>query len=231
MTSQALVGLLAGVQEVRALRAYYPVPRRGIATGIEATAVKAHGRASVVLLSSHFERYFYALNEQAIQWLNLQGCTVDRFPEQLLLLHSKQALDEVAEMAWERRAGALRDFVAHQGPLWGAIGVPVILDAEPLLAFMKAPNPKTLKRFFKLYGVEDIFASTTYKAHTRSDYYLTLNELVDKRNNIAHGNAQTEALPLDITHYLDIVERFCRSADKRMGRTLKGIAQSQERPW
>ncbi len=41
------------------------------------------------------------------------------------------------------------------------MGVPVVLDAEPLLSFMKTPNPKTIKRFFKLYGVEDIFASAT----------------------------------------------------------------------
>lgn len=231
MTSQALTGLSGGVAEVKALRARYPVPRGGIPTGIEAVAAKAHGRACVVLLSSHLERYIYAVNEEAVDWLNSRCCGLENFCEEFLLIHSRAAIDSLASKSWEKRGSALRDFVAIQAPFWSEGGTTGKLLHEPLLSWMKAPNPKSLERFYRLYGTQNIFEKVTRTQGAKSALYLGIRELVEKRNNIAHGDVQTEALPTDVTRYLSAVSKFANSADKQMARLLKYMSASGDRPW
>lgn len=231
MSSQSLNGLLAGVAEVRALRTRYPVPRRGIATGIEAVAAKAHGRACVVLLSSHLERYIHAVNEEAVDWLNNHRCGLDRFHEEFLLTQSRGAVDELANKSWEKRGSALRNFITTHGPFWTEGGTTGDLLHEPLLTWMKAPKPESLVRFYRLYGIPNIFESVTRSRAAKGALYLGLKELVEKRNNIAHGDAQTEALPMDVTRYLQAVAKFATSADKGMARSLKHMSASKSGPW
>jgi hypothetical protein len=231
MTSTALAGLLAGVEEVRSLRTHYPVPRGGIATGVEAVAAKAHGRACVVLLCSHYERYIYAVNEEACEWLNSLQCQLDAFPTSFLLQHTKIPIEELAARDWLNREAALRDFITKHGPIWTGPGVSGQLDHEQMLVWMKAPKPKSLKRFYALYGIDDIFKAVTRNPSTRGDLFFRLGDLVDKRNNIAHGDAQTEALPVDVTAYLNAVSKFSSSADSVLSRTLKKLTGSAARPW
>lgn len=151
------------------MRTHYPVPKRGLPTGGKALAVKAHGRACVVLLSSHLDRYVYAINEEAIDWLNSQLCTLANFSENFLLQHSKNAVDDLANRSWEKRGTALRSFVASHGPVWAADGTSGSLDAGAMLAWMKSPTPESLERFYRLYGVSNIFGSVTRKPfHSRS---------------------------------------------------------------
>lgn len=230
MTSQALADLLAGVEEVRALRAHYPVPRR-LPTGDKAVAARAHGRSCVVLLSSHLDRYVYAVNEEAIQWLNARTCTLGRFPEEFLLQHSRGAVDALAERVWERRADPLREFVKQQAPIWTGSGQTGLLAHEELVTWLKSPKPESLVRFYRLYGIENIFTAVTRSASTRAALYLGIRELVEKRNNIAHGDFQTQALPMDVTRYLSAVSKFAKSADLVFARTLSKLARSSQRPW
>lgn len=230
MTSQALTDLLAGVEEVRALRSHYPVPRR-LPTGDKAVAARAHGRSCVVLLSSHLDRYIYAVNEEAIDWLNLRECALETFPKEFLLQHSRGAVDAIAERAWERRADPLREFVRQHGPIWSGGGRAGLLEHGELMSWLKSPKPESLVRFYRLYGIENIFNSVTRNASTRSAMYLDLRELVEKRNNIAHGDFQTQALPIDVTRYLGAVSKFAKSADLVFARKLATLAQSSQRPW
>ena len=65
MPSKALEGLLSGLDEIDAMQRANPTPQEG--GGLtKPDVVRALGRAEVVLLSSHFERYLYALNEEAV---------------------------------------------------------------------------------------------------------------------------------------------------------------------
>lgn len=173
----------------------------------------------------------YAVNEEAIQWLNLRGCTLERFPEEFLLQHSRGAVDAIAERVWERRADPLREFVKQQGPIWTASGHAGLLEHGELVGWLKSPKPESLKRFYRLYGIENIFNSVTRNASTRSTLWLGIRELVEKRNNIAHGDFQTQALPTDVTRYLVAVSKFATSADLVFARTLAKLAQSGQRPW
>lgn len=229
--SVALHGLITGVEEIRALRSHYPVRAGHLASGFTATAAKAHGRACTVLLSSHFERYIHRINEEAVDWLNGTPRPLSMLPEELLLLHSQEPVDELSRTNWQKRADQLRAFASKDGLLWAPNGATGRLEHERLLVWMKSPKPQEVRRFYRQYGIPDIFSIVTRSKHTRASLWLTLKELVEKRNNIAHGDMQTESLPSDITGYITAVVKFATSADGALARRLRIACGEKATPW
>jgi len=58
---------------------------------------RAAGRAQAVLLSAHFERYLYAINEEAIEFLNKKNIASSALSDRLTLLYSRYPIDELSE--------------------------------------------------------------------------------------------------------------------------------------
>ena len=229
MASKALEGLRAGLAEIDALQRANPTPQEG--GGLtRPSVVRALGRAEVVLLSSHFERYLYALNEEAANVLMSQLVEANRLPDEMRLLHAKGPVDALAQTSWDRRSDQLRAFSNDEAGLWVDSAVVTYIDADRLLGWMKAPNCKSVVRLFKMWGTADIFTATTRTRSNRQALWLRIDELVDKRNNIAHGDLTVEARYLDVVQYRAAVNKFCESADKQMARALSRMVGCQ-RPW
>lgn len=227
MPSEALSLLLAGLEEVRDLERANPTPPGGLPE--RPRVVRAINRASVVLLSSHLERYLRNLNEEAVSVIN--AATVDglSLPASLRLQHSKAPIDELANAQWDNRAALLSRLVATDGWLWGS-SPKTDIDHDRLLRWMKSPSPDRARRFFKLWNITDIFAIITRQSHTRQRMWLKLKELVEKRNDIAHGNAGAEATYQDVRGYLAVVRTFCERADGALSRALAQLCDGN-RPW
>lgn len=229
MASAALVNLLAALDEVSALQRANPSPAQGGGFSRPQVA-RAIGRAEVVLLCSHFERYLYALNEEAVAHLLSLAINADRLSEELRLIHSRYLVDELARVQWNNRADKLRDFSATESSLWRSSTPVVTLDHERLLAWMKAPTCKSIVRIFRMWGIQDIFRTITRKAVIRQRLWLRLTELVDKRNAIAHGDLTVEARYLDIRQYQSAVRTFCTRSDCRMSSAVASITEGPQ-PW
>lgn len=227
MPSDALKSLLAGIEEVRDLQTANPTPPGGLPD--RPRVVRAINRASVVLLSSHLERYLRNLNEEAVGVINVATIDGSALPETLRLQHSKIPVDELGEAQWLNRATMLSQLVATDGWLWGSLPK-ANLDHDRLLRWMKSPSPERTLRLFKLWGVLDIFSVVTRRPHTRQRMWLKLKELVDKRNDIAHGDSGAEATYKDIATYVAVVRTFCTRADGVLSRLLAAKAGGS-RPW
>ena len=93
----------------------------------------------------------------------------------------------------------------------------------------RTPTPKSLVRFFRIWGIDDIFSQVTRKKVTKAALRLRLGELDDKRNNIAHGDFAVEATYLDIVQYVSAVKTFCIRADARLARQLTSVIGDP--PW
>src|SRR5215472_1056485 len=118
MSSQALLAFDNALDEVRDLGR---VARPSLSERAQSLRVaRAVGRAQVVLLSSHFERYFYAVNEEAVDFVNSKNISAAALSSRMKLLHSRYPIDEIAAMNWERREERLLSFVSGDGWLWSS---------------------------------------------------------------------------------------------------------------
>lgn len=224
MPSASLLDLRRGMLEVDELQLADPTPVGEAPDRPEVSRVV--GRASVVLLSSHFERYIYSLNEEAAELLNARSIKGGALPELLRLLHTQSVVDELFSTEWLRRSELLNAFVAKEAWLWGGTESGE-LQHKRLLAWMKAPLPQNLERYFRYWGIEDVFTAITRAPHTRSDLWLRIGELVGKRNNIAHGDLATEATPTDISAYQLAAMTFSERVDRLLGRILGRLLDQQ----
>jgi hypothetical protein len=229
MASNAHAALIAALPEVSALQQANPTPYG--AAPIRPQVTRAIGRASVVLLSSHFERYIRSLNIESVDFVNGQNIFGSALSRELRLLHAKQAVEDLAQTAWEHqsRANKLTDFSANEAWLWlqASSG---ILQHGRLIAWMKSPKPDELVKYFKYWGISNIFEAITRTSHTKAYFYLKITELVDKRNNIAHGDLSTQATQADVSSYIDTVQKFCTRVDGRMAARLAQLCATQK-PW
>ncbi len=228
MPSNALENLEIGLAEIQALQRANPSPQQG--SGLKRPeVVRAMGRSEIVLLSSHFERYIRALNEEAVDSVCNSSMTAADLSERLKLQHARHAIDKIYEITWERRADALTDYSARESWLWEAAAPISMLDSSRLLTWMKAPTAKNVIRAFGLWGIPDIFRAITRKPIHYGRLRLRIDELVEKRNNIAHGDFTVEATYLDVVQYTSAVRRFCTSADLRLASQLSRTLHT--RPW
>jgi RiboL-PSP-HEPN len=217
MASASLLAFRKGILEVDQLQHADPTPLGTPPTKPEITRVI--GRASVVLLSSHFERYIYAINEEATQLLNDEEVAGDLLPETVRLLHSSEPIDVLLGTSWERRAEQLAEFIEREGWLWRS-GSKGVLDHNRLIVWMKAPSPRYLVRYFRCWGIENIFFAIARTPHTRSELQLRIEELVQKRNNIAHGDLSIEATHTDVALYREVTTTFSERADRILGKSI-----------
>jgi hypothetical protein len=225
-TSGALAGLRAALAEIKDLQAAAP---SSLTSARRRATARVIGRSSVVLLSSHFERYFYALNEELVAYVNSSIVDSSRLPETLKLLHTRWPVDRMVETQWDRRRMQLASFVSDDAWLWQANLAGTIQHAR-LLAWMKSPKPESIKRYFTYWGIADIFAAITRTPQRRQAIQLKLLGLVDKRNNIAHGDLNEQATSQDVRSYAATVLLFCDRTDRYVGRKVSRVIGAAP-PW
>src|SRR5262245_34613330 len=119
MPSNALSNLIAGLKEVEVLRSANPsrVGRKPRKPELSQVV----GRACVVLLSSHLERYIRALHEEACEWTNSKSVKGVLLPKMLKLRHSGHVLEEIFSTQWDNRSDQLEDFGVSNAWLWNAL--------------------------------------------------------------------------------------------------------------
>src|SRR5579872_4846970 len=113
MSSVALRAFLVALEEVSQLgEASHPVLDANSPESLK--LARAVGRGQIVLLSSHFERYIYAINEEIVIFLNNTRIDGDKLPAVARLLHSQLSIDEIGRTGWDHRLDGLTKFVAEE---------------------------------------------------------------------------------------------------------------------
>ncbi|MGH7048119.1 MAG: HEPN domain-containing protein [Stellaceae bacterium] len=130
---------------------------------------------------------------------------------------------------WEKRSTQLASFISEDGWLWAVDGSGLLAHGR-LLTWLRAPKPSELRRYYKYWNIDDIFARITRKPTARSQLWLGVQELVDMRNSIAHGDFSAQPTQRDIQRYLRSVRTFCERADRELARAIARLLAG-DAPW
>ena len=184
----------------------------------------------MVLLCSHYERFIYAINEEATDFVNSLSLPSEKVPRKLRLLQSRGAIEQLALKQWDNRAEQLTEFASLYACMWQE-GVPVDnLVASAHLEWMKSPKVKDVIRYFEMFDMRDVFASVTRTDQGRRRLARNLQSLVDARNGIAHGDRTVQPQPTEVTEYIRVVVDFASRVDRAFARNLSQIGACSV-PW
>ena len=225
MPSEAYRELIEALEEVDDLESVGRRSQRRLTTG----QARAVGRSGVVLLSSHWERFLRAMHAEAVDFLNGHAVDLSKLPLTVWTTDLNYRINSLADMQPSNRSEQLCAFFEEYSWRWG-FGPRGVIDAEVSLQWMKAPDPKRVTRLFKMWGVPQIFKRITRAENTRKDLYLNIQTLVEKRNNIAHGDASVEASRSDVRRYARAVKLFAERSDRVLRRRIES-AYPGFAPW
>jgi len=94
---------------------------------------------------------------------------------------------------------------------------------------MKSPKVPDVIRYFKYFGVNQIFQAVSRTEASRRKMGRSLQGLVDARNGIAHGDQTVQPSRADLTEYLNYVAKFCERADNVMSKRIEAMTGGP--PW
>jgi len=177
-------------------------------------------RGGVVLLSSHIEGYFEDLTGEALDRIHKR-----RLPKAVLGKPFKYYMSQDLIRA-VRNAGSpatmvtkLEEMLHRDEHVWG--NSPVFdgpLGLSPFADDFSNPNHKRIKKLMGRFGYRS-FESDLSRA-LAADFVPCRNmvdQVVDQRNKIAHGDSVTTGTPGDLNDMARLVRQYCRASDRAVG--------------
>jgi hypothetical protein len=178
--------------------------------------INASCRASVVLLSSHLEGFTKDIGEVALE--RIFERSVDRSKLSPRFFHSLSS-SRFSDLKEARDPDALArqmfEFISAEGHLWSQTGpFPCAISIEKFSKGFASPSLEKIASFFGRFGFTD------YKRRLGSrlagDFLVVTNmveNIVTKRNDIAHGNPSACVTPSDLVQMIDKSRKFCVATD------------------
>ncbi|MCA1840150.1 MAG: hypothetical protein LC723_07455 [Actinobacteria bacterium] len=228
MSSRALYQALNSFKEAESLLDLDPTPPGEMPEDVRRT--RAIRRGAVVLLSGHFEAYVRNSQSEMIQAINdeqlVDGAVLAK---ELRLRQLNVALKPLTETAWLNREQSVRELILREGSHWDQRLAPVVLDADRILEWTRTPTAKNLIRLFRMWGIQDVFGSMTRAKHTRDQLFVDIDQLVKRRNQIAHGDTNVDPTREDVRRYIVSARTFATRADRQLARSCRNLLSNL--PW
>jgi hypothetical protein len=178
--------------------------------------INAFCRASVVLLSSHLEGYTKDLGEIALD--RIFSRSVDRSKLNLRFFHSLSS-SRFSDLRDTKDPDSLAkqmfDFISVEGQLWSTTGpFPTAISIDRFSKGFASPSVDKISSFFGRFGFSDFKRKLGTKL--AGDFLVVTNmveNIVAKRNDIAHGDPSATATPSDLLQMLEKSRQFCVATD------------------
>lgn len=189
------------IHEVGVLRkkaAQFERSRESFTRGPEISALC---RGAVVLLSSHIEAYVKELGEHTLDKIHARGVCRSHLSPQFFYHMSKQTIDQIREASKpETIATRVQGFVDHEAVFWSNLEpLPAPVPSEAFNKGFSNPTFKKVKSYFGRFGYRD-YRRDLFRELGR-DAQPTVNNLdqiVETRNSIAHGDPLATKTPAEI---------------------------------
>jgi hypothetical protein len=173
-------------------------------------------RAAVVLLSSHLEGYVKDLGELALDRLVAKAVPRSKIAATFFYTLSSEFVKGIKDTEdHEKLADKIFEFLSSDSPLWSRQGpFPNPLDPARFSSSFQSPSVDKIAKFFRRFGYKTY--TRDLGAHLKADYATVINcvgDLINTRNNIAHGNLSASRTPTDVRNTLSTIRAFVDATD------------------
>jgi RiboL-PSP-HEPN len=224
----ALEQFVDGVKEVKVLERLIPENGQDLPAGLDySDAINAVTRSCVVLLVSHFEGFLRTLAEEFIDAISTGQVEARRIPTALRELHTLPKLVEIGQSNNTTQRTVLLKKMGTYSALWNDASKPAPGTLSPSLVARQITNAgsQCIDDLFVFFGSADLVCDgdididpdvTGEEAQTLK-IRTALHDVVECRNDIAHGDVQRKPTPADLDRYLRFLtalsNRLCRKRD------------------
>ena len=213
--SRAYSDLISGVAEVRLIRVKASMlERAGPVTN--ADQVSAMTRGGVVLLSSHLEGFIKKLVELSVERIFERQVCMTKLPARFIYYASQDLIANIVDSqhpdAIAKSLLALLSRDGNQIKSSGPLAMPI--NFEVFERGFPTPKYKPIDKFFKRVGYNNLLGDL--QARQQGQFQIVKNSvenLVDTRNAIAHGDSEEKRTPSELQSHIDFVKIFCRDTD------------------
>ena len=184
-------------------------------------------RASVVLLVSHFESFLRALGEDFVDVLSSGTIEARSIPTGIRELHTLPRLQEILGSSDDTQRRALLKKLGDISALWNDSAKPSVgtLKASKLSRVVTSAKAEKIDNLFTLMGSAvpvcdgDIDLDAAEEETISLNIRLALTDVVQCRNDIAHGDSSRKPTQEDIDKYL----LFLAALARRLQRKADGL--------
>lgn len=186
-------------------------------------------RACLVLLVAHFEGFAKSALSEYVDEVCSVRPPARKMPPAFLELFTRDRIQEIASLPpGVDRVHRTRKLFTAFSALWDQDRSidPQVISAKILARQMTSLKPDVLRESFSLIGIEDIIADSASRLQAaglsvRVD--VKLEEIVNKRNLIAHGDYSIKPTSTDLEEY---IEFFMAVGDAFSSCVVKAIDQA-----
>ncbi len=230
--SQAFQEFLEGVREIGELLRAAPSDVEQLRSRKATDLANALYRGSVVLLSSHLERYLESLVVEAIDAINATTPHINSIPEPLRMIQILQPLTNAHETKdITKKINSLKILVADYAWFWDDTRPCNKLHSEALISSFDNPLPERIRKLFRNLDINDVVGRAVALDNSRYRRLIEekVRELVEKRNSVAHTGMTTYLTRSDVIDYLICSRRLVRGIDTVVGQEVQKITVTW--PW
>jgi hypothetical protein len=177
-------------------------------------------RSGVVLLSSHMEGYIEALSETALSHIVSRKILKSQFAPEFRYYLSKDLLTVIRDNTDPVRIVAkIDELLQRDSHIWGPDGH-FIHPLSPSIFHGDFSNPthNKIKKLFARFGYDQFQNDLQrFLAADFTPFTNMVNQVVDQRNKIAHGDSVVVGSPSDLSDMIRLSKGYCRAVDKVVG--------------
>ena len=174
-------------------------------------------RSATVLLSSHIQGYVEDLSDIVIEHLIADDVDAVLVPEALRYHATKSAIKEIRDASDPAATiQKLRSYLDDYGEILRKDGLvsPSLAGSEYKNGFGN-PTVGEIKKFLSIFGLNDFNAQMGKRL--KGDWPIVenaVNQIVDRRNKIAHGDVLATLTVRELSEYLKLARKFASNVDR-----------------
>ena len=224
--TEAYSGFVSRVPEVDALYNLANEHIRSVGPLKSAGIVRVMCRSGVVLLSSHIEGYVDDLAEVILRRIVKNKTPKQNLASRFRYHFTKDLINELRETKDpDKIASKIEALFRRDSDIWcSKSNFEEDLPADRFVSGFSTPRFDQVKLFIARFGYIDY--RRDLGTHLRANFRPCINmvdNVVDQRNKIAHGDIVATATPNDLAAMLQLVRMFCRSTDVVVGNWFRSI--------